>query len=249
VAGHRLDHLRAAARAFVDGLGPQDQATLLTFSHAVRLASAPSLDRAPLRRALDEARAGGGTALHDALFAALQFADPSLGRGVVLVFSDGDDRLSWLDARQLRDAVRRSEASIYAVALTSAADAGGSGSVAYLPDTSRGQGRTVAPGRHGDAPNRELLPSNVFRPASASPRTELPPLLRDLAVDTGGRVWQAEGGPQLQAAFLQALAEAKSRYLLRFAPSAAPGWHSLEVRLRARKGEVRARKGYVAAAP
>jgi VWFA-related protein len=247
LAGDRLRQLRAAAHAFVDGLGPSDQATLLTFSHDVRLASAPSLDRAPLHRALDEVRAGGGTALHDALFAALQFADPSRGRGVVLVFSDGEDRLSWLDPAHLREAARRSEASVYAVALAEEAPDQGRDSVAYLPDTSRGQpGETT--GRHRERPVRPL-PANVFRPSSSSlPRGELPSLLREVATDTGGQIWRAEGGAQLPAAFLQALSEAKSRYLLRFEPSAsAPGWHTIEVKLRSRKGDVRARKGYVAA--
>ncbi|HEV7499585.1 MAG TPA: hypothetical protein VGQ33_06245, partial [Vicinamibacteria bacterium] len=77
---------------------------------------------------------------------------------------------------------------------------------------------------------------------------DLPSLLRDVAGDTGGQVWKAEDGPALQGAFLQALAQVKSRYLLRFDPSVArPGWHTLEVKLKPQKGDVRARKGYFAA--
>ena len=250
VAGERLGHLRAAAHAFVNGLGPEDPATLLTFSHDVRVASPPSLDRAALHRALDDARAGGGTALHDALFSALQFADPSRGRGVVLVFSDGDDRLSWLDAPHLREAARRSDASVYAVALAEAPAGQGPNSVAYLPEVTRSQAREGGlRGRVGERPTRSL-PANVFRPSSTwTPRGELPSLLRDIASDTGGAIWRAEGGAELQAAFLQALSEIKSRYLLRLDPGApAPGWHPLVVRLKARKGDVRAPKGYLAAA-
>jgi VWFA-related protein len=244
VAGERLGHLRAAAHAFVDGLGPRDPATLLTFSQDVRVASAPSLDRAPLHRTLDEARAGGGTALHDALFSALQFADPARGRGVVLVFSDGEDRLSWLDGRRLREAARRSEASVYAVALAEAPAEQRPDSVGYLPDASRG----LPGGRSRERPVKSL-PNHVVGPSSSSALPgELPSLLRDIASETGGEIWRAEGGAQLQTAFLQALAEVKSRYLLRFEPSApAPGWHTIAVKLKARKGEVRARKGYLAA--
>ena len=241
VAGPRLLHLRAAAHAFLDGLGPDDQASLLTFSHEVRLAGAPSRERAPLHRALDEARAGGGTALHDALFAALQLGDPARGRGVVLVFSDGDDRLSWLDAPRLREAARRAEVSVYAVALTDGpAAAPARDAVAYMPDES---------GRRRMRPADRPLATNAFRPSSASRApSDVPALLRDVAADTGGQVWRAEDGPQLQTAFLHALAEVKSRYLLRFEPSVStPGWHTLEVKLKGRKGEVRARKGYVVA--
>jgi VWFA-related protein len=246
VAGARLQHLRAAAHAFVDGLGAEDQATLLTFSHDVRLASPPSRDRAALHRALDEASAGGGTALHDAVYAGLQFADPARGRAVVLVFSDGDDRLSWLDPARLREAARRTEASVYAVALAESAPVPGRDSVAYLPETAN---RPPSGGTRRERPP-SVLPANVFRPASSTRAGgDLPPLLRDLASDTGGQVWRAEDGAQLQTVFLQALAEVKSRYLLRFEPAApAPGWHTVEVKLRARKGDVRARKGYVAAA-
>jgi VWFA-related protein len=241
VAGERLDHLRAAAHAFVDGLGPQDPATLLTFSHDVRVASPTSLDRAAVHRALDEVQAGGGTALHDALFSALQFAEPSHGRGIVLVFSDGDDRLSWLDGARLRDAARRGEASVYAVALAEAPAAQGHDSVAYLPDVSR---RPPA----GSGPPVRTLPANVFRPSSSSaPPGGLPPLLRDIASDTGGEIWRAEGGAQLRTAFLQALSQVKSRYLLSFEPSApTAGWHTIAVKLKGRKGEVRVRKGYLA---
>jgi VWFA-related protein len=242
VAGPRLEHLRAAAHAFVDGLGAEDQATLLTFSHDVRLASAPSRDRAALHRALDEARAGGGTALNDALFAGLQFADPARGRAVVLVFSDGGDRLSWLDPSRLREAARRTEASVYAVALAEEAPVAGRDSVAYLSETANRPPASGPPRR--EPPTRILAPSSSARPGG-----DLPPLLRDLASDTGGQVWRADDGAQLQTLFLQALAEVKSRYLLRFEPAAStPGWHTLEVKLRARKGDVRARKGYFAAA-
>jgi len=239
VAGERLRHLRAAAHAFADGLGSQDQSTLLTFSHDVRLASAPSLDREALRRALDEAQSGGGTALHDAVFSALQFDDPARGRGVVLVFSDGDDRLSWLDARRLREAARRTEASLYAVALDEGTSPAARDSVAYVDDANR------LPHRYsGEALSS---PGNVLRPSSSRRSRELPALLRDLAADTGGQVWRAEDGARLRAAFLQVLAEVKSRYLLRFDPSGRrPGWHTVEVKLKSRKGDVRARKGYMA---
>jgi Ca-activated chloride channel family protein len=244
VAGERLEHLRAAAHAFVNGLGTEDQATLLTFSHDVRLASAPSRDRAPLHRALDEARAGGGTALHDALFSGLQFADPARGRGVVLVFSDGDDRLSWLDPARLREAARRTEASVYAVTLPGVPAIPGRDTLAYLSETANAPSTTL--GRRERPPDR---PQVSRLSGAARPRGELPPLLRDLASDTGGQVWRAEDGAQLRTAFLQALAEVKSRYLLRFEPSVSgPGWHTLEVKLRSLKGDVRARKGYVAAA-
>jgi hypothetical protein len=53
----------------------------------------------------------------------------------------------------------------------------------------------------------------------------------------------------LAESFLAVLTHVKSRYLLRFElKRVAPfGWHKLEVALRGKKGEVRARRGYFVA--
>jgi hypothetical protein len=51
---------------------------------------------------------------------------------------------------------------------------------------------------------------------------------------------------RLDESFLAVLAHVKSRYLLRYEPSgvAREGWHKLEVTVRGKKGDVRARRGY-----
>ena len=73
-----------------------------------------------------------------------------------------------------------------------------------------------------------------------------PRFLRDVAGDTGGRVWRATAPQELREKFLEVLSQLKTRYVLRFTPAqgARPGWHELEVRLKGRKGTVRARRGY-----
>ena len=50
----------------------------------------------------------------------------------------------------------------------------------------------------------------------------------------------------IRARFLDALEDIRARYVLSYAPrhANAPGWHTLEVRLRGAKGEVLARPGY-----
>jgi len=63
---------------------------------------------------------------------------------------------------------------------------------------------------------------------------------------TGGRSIRADRN-NLDSAFQAVLAEFRARYLLTYSPSnVAPGWHSIEVRVRRRGGEVRARRGYLA---
>ncbi len=118
VAGEKLLRLGASARAFLQGLGPEDTATLLAFSYRVRLLGEAGLPPAAAAAGLDRLAAGGPTALVDAVAAATALADPRRGRPVLLVFSDGDDRLSWLPERQVIDAARQADVVIHAIGFT-----------------------------------------------------------------------------------------------------------------------------------
>lgn len=70
--------------------------------------------------------------------------------------------------------------------------------------------------------------------------------LERLAAATGGRVWDTGQDQDLELAVRRALAEMRSRYVLRFdrPPDARPGWHRLEVKLKGVKADVLARRGY-----
>jgi VWFA-related protein len=62
---------------------------------------------------------------------------------------------------------------------------------------------------------------------------------------TGGRLLRVNRN-DLRSSFQEVLAEFRARYLLTYAPSdVTPGLHSIEVRLRSGRGEVRARRGYI----
>ena len=53
-------------------------------------------------------------------------------------------------------------------------------------------------------------------------------------------------GRDLRPAFSGIVRDLKARYLLTYAPVdvPAPGWHPIEVKLKGKAGEVRARRGY-----
>jgi VWFA-related protein len=70
--------------------------------------------------------------------------------------------------------------------------------------------------------------------------------LADVARSTGGRLFEATTERDLNARFLDVLADIRSRYVLRYVPRrpGPAGWHALEVRLRNGKGDVLARPGY-----
>lgn len=113
VAGARLDDLKAAAAAFLDGLGEGDRVTLTSFSHRTRLEAAPGSDPRDIQ--LGSLVGRGGTALFDAVYSGLLLADTRLGRPMIVVFSDGEDGVSWLSADQVLQAARESDAVVFAI--------------------------------------------------------------------------------------------------------------------------------------
>jgi VWFA-related protein len=119
VKGPKLEALRACARAIAAGLREGDRAALVTFSDAVELRSPMTEPPGPLLNALDRARAGGSTALFDALFAALALSGRGPARPLVILFTDGRDNVSWLSAEDVIEAARLSAASIHAVSTSS----------------------------------------------------------------------------------------------------------------------------------
>lgn len=70
--------------------------------------------------------------------------------------------------------------------------------------------------------------------------------LARLADATGGRVFRARNVEGLRDTFTRVVQEFRGRYLLTYSPRNVdtPGWHTLEVKLRRGKGDVRARRGY-----
>ena len=118
VAGDKIRQLVTAARAFVEGLPPDDAVTLLAFSYRVRLLGEIGRPPAQAAAALGRLSAGGTTAIFDAVAAATVLADTRRGRPVVLVFSDGDDRLSWLRERDAIETARQADVVVHAVGFT-----------------------------------------------------------------------------------------------------------------------------------
>ena len=91
--GSAMPQLKAAVKAFLAALRPEDRVTLLAFND--RIFTVAAHDATPEQRAsaIDRLAAWGGTALYDAMLQSL----PKLtgaGRRALVVFSDGDDRSS-----------------------------------------------------------------------------------------------------------------------------------------------------------
>ena len=78
------------------GLTKVDQAALVNFNDAVMIGPGLTGDTGRVKAAIDRAEPTGNTALVDAAFAGMMLAESDVGRGLVIVFSDGLDTSSWL---------------------------------------------------------------------------------------------------------------------------------------------------------
>jgi VWFA-related protein len=115
VAGEKLSELKAAAHRFVDALRPDDTLSLLTFSECIDLVALQSRSRAEAHASVALAQARNTTSLRDTALAALTLADPSSGRPLVLVFSDGEDVGSFVSPESVVGLARESEVVVHAV--------------------------------------------------------------------------------------------------------------------------------------
>lgn len=115
VAGRRLASLKAAAGSFVAGLSPTDAASVVAFSHDVYVLPQDPHAHTELRVAVEALTSGGATALNDAVVAGLLRSETGRGRPMVLVFSDGANRLSWLEPRHVLEVARGLGAVVYGV--------------------------------------------------------------------------------------------------------------------------------------
>lgn len=222
VRGRALEDLRSAASAAARLLRPSDRGALLTFTHRFMLRAGWTNVHQQIEAALRQVEPGGATSLHDAAYSAITLNDDQPGRRLVLLFSDGQDMSSWLPGQFALDAARRSDAVVYAVGLVSATD------------------RT--PGYRLD------FRSGVQPPVPAVQPALLPELfLSALAADTGGTFLTTDRSDQLRETFVRIIDEFRTRYLLTYTPRGVDGngWHPIEVKLKGRRANVTARRGYL----
>lgn len=117
VAGDKLEALRSAGRTLVGRLRG-DEVGLLTFGHEIRLTVPPTRDAALVDRALSTIRSGGATALYDAVYAAAMLTPPR-GRSLIVLFTDGEDNLSWLQLDELGRVLASTNVILQAVGIVS----------------------------------------------------------------------------------------------------------------------------------
>ena len=108
---------RTASQFLANLITPKDR------SFAVAFASRPSLligrtsDVAAVAASIENLRATGNTALHDALITSLYYFRGVRGRRALVLLSDGEDTSSTVDFPDVEDYARRSAVAIYTIGL------------------------------------------------------------------------------------------------------------------------------------
>ncbi len=100
----------------------KDKALLITFDSGVELLQEFTDNPETLADKIRQIRAGGGTALYDAVYLAVekQLADQA-GRKVLILISDGDDNSSRVSLTETLEIAQRQDVTIYTISTNSAA--------------------------------------------------------------------------------------------------------------------------------
>ncbi len=207
----------------------KDMAFLMTFDTHPQLQQGFTSNLDLLRRAIDDQRAGGGTALYDAIYQACNKdlrnpPPPTTGsnvRRVLVVISDGLDDLSDHARSSAIDMAERAGVVIYTISTTN---------------------KWVSP----DQQTAENMPFLIHY-------TEGDKVLKQFSDDTGGRSFYPYRVDDLAQAFVDIGTELRSQYSIAYTPSthSADGkFHPIQIEILHRHGlKVRARQGYWAERP
>jgi VWFA-related protein len=222
----RLEFEKEAANDFLEHVirRNKDQAFLMTFDNEPEVIQDFTGDLALLSDAIRKQRAGGGTALDDAIYrAAEKLSNPPLPKGpnpevrrVLVVISDGDDNLSDHALSESVEAAIRAEAAIYCV----------STNTDWLAIS-------------GDKPRKMHIEGGDK-------------VLEEFADQSGGRVFYPYKVDDLAQSFVDIGTELRSQYFIAYSPSnpqSTGKYRKIEVQTDRKGLNVRTRKGYYATSP
>ena len=221
----RLEFEKDAAMDFLQHVirRNQDQAFLMTFDNEPEVIQDYTGDLALLTDAIRKQRAGGGTALNDAIYLAaeklssapLPKVNPEVRR-VLVVISDGDDNLSDHALSESVEAAIRAEAAIYCISTN-----------------------TDWLAIDGDKPHKMHVEGGDK-------------VLEQFADQSGGRVFYPYKVDDLAQSFVDIGTELRSQYFIAYSPTniqSTGQYHKIEVQTDRKGLNVRTRKGYYATAP
>jgi Ca-activated chloride channel family protein len=209
----------------------KDEAFIMTFDDEPQVLQGFTGDAGALRDEIFKTRAGGGTAIYDAIYSACAKElshpprppgdQPDVVRRVMILISDGDDNLSTHTRADAIEMAQRTSVVIYTISTSTQWIA--------LSQTD---------------PNKLANRKNHL--------TEGDQILKDIADDTGGRAFFPYHVDDLDQSFQDIGDELRNQYSIAYNPTnyALDGrYHKIRIEVPDHKGyQVRARRGYFARA-
>ena len=255
--GDKWEAAKAALDRFLgDLLGSQDEVFLYRFDNQPELLQPWTSDRRATGRKLSGVQPRGGTAMYDAVAAAIPLAQRGTRRKKALVvISDGNDTSSQMRVTELTRLIQESEVLVYAIGI----DASGSGPSNSYSSSSPAQ-KASAPPVPAPFPGRKATPPPAAPPPAPAPRRSAPSrgsssgdrvnvdALRAMTDDSGGRTEMIYSAQDLEPATAGIASELSQQYFLGYSsPAPKDGkWHTIEVRVKKGSYIVRARRGFIA---
>ena len=207
----------------------KDEAFVMTFDDEPEILQTFTGDTGALRDKILRTRAGGGTAVYDAIFEACVKElshpprppgdQPDVVRRVMILISDGEDNLSTHTRAEAIEMAQRTSVVIYTISTST-------------------QWVTL------DDPSKEKTGNRKYQ------LTEGDKVLQDLADETGGRPFYPYHVDDLDQSFQDIGEELRNQYSLAYNPSNHQldgRYHKIKIEIPGQKGyQVRARRGYYA---
>jgi VWFA-related protein len=206
----------------------KDQAFLMIFDEEPYVLQGYTDDPGKLRDEILKMRAGGGTAIYDAIYEASHNHlshpprppgdQPDIVRRVMIIISDGDDNLSQRTKSEAIEMAQRASVVIYTISTST-----------QWVSLSESDPRKLADRKYH--------------------KTEGDKILEDLAEETGGRAFFPYHVDDLNQSFLDIGDELRSQYSLAYNPTpykADGKYHKIKIEVDRKGLQVRARRGYFA---
>lgn len=261
----KVDEIQQAALTFITQLRPADKVMVVSFDQEMQILCEPTNDRKTLQAAIIRTRIGGGTSLYDTVdYVVNQRFNKIKGRKAIVLFTDGVDTTSEkAQHRQNIIDVSELDALIYPIHYDTFADVQAiqNGKIVVIDDRTP----TTPPAGGGDLPTgRKRNPVQVpiviagggqtstgGMPGQGTTREEYElaeEYLKEMAMRTGGRVYEANSAKLLARAFTQIAEELREFYSLGYYPKEegeAGTRRKLKVKVDKDGAKVQARDSYI----
>ena len=146
----RMSAVRAAAEFFAEHLGKRDKVIVAPFNHRVGTITGPTNDVATTTEAIQAIKAGGGTAILNAIDHMSTLLHGIEGRRAIILITDGFDENSTIDVQTAVQKAQSEQITVYSVAVGGVSGVSLNGESTFRKLTDGTGGRAFFPWREID---------------------------------------------------------------------------------------------------